>query len=189
MSKKKHRQESEPEQNMNETPNPEAVAVPETEPDAETRAAVMEQQCAEWKDKYLRAMADFDNFRRRAHQEKADWIKLASEKLALNVCDVLDNFERALMQVTDEQREDGFVKGILLIEQQLRSVLEKEGVKKIAALGTEFDPKVHEALAHIPSGYEENIVAAVIQNGYEMHGKVIRPARVAVSNGSEIAHE
>ncbi len=153
------------------------------EPDQEAHLTDVEKQCLEWKEKYLRAMAEFDNFRRRSHQEKADWIKLASERLALNICDVLDNFERALMQISDEQRENAFVKGIMLIEQQLRSVLEKEGVKKIAALGVEFDPKCHEALAHIPSEYEENIVAAVIQNGYEMHGKVIRHARVAVSNG------
>lgn len=143
----------------------------------------LERDCAEWKDKYLRSMAEFENFRRRSNQEKADWIKLATQKLALEVCDVADNFERALMQIGPGQKEDSFVKGILLIEQQLRSVLEREGVCKIEALGKEFDPSLHEALAHIPSDLGENLVAAVIQNGYTMHDKVLRPVRVAVSSG------
>jgi len=177
MSKKKHDKENEVKSQPEELEVLEATELPGAQVEE------LERQTAEWKEKYLRAMAEFDNFRRRTQQEKADWIKLATEKLALGVCDVLDNFERALMQVTDVQTEDGFVKGIMLIEEQLRNVLEKVGVAKIAALKEEFDPKYHEALAHIPSEYEENVVAAVIQNGYTMHGKVIRPARVAVSNG------
>lgn len=142
-----------------------------------------EAELADWKDKYLRSMAEFENFRRRSNQEKTDWIKLSTQKMALEVCDVADNFERALTQLTGAQKEDGFVKGVLLIEQQLRSVLEKEGVRKIEALGQEFDPTLHEALAHIPSEYDENLIAAVIQNGYMMNGKVLRPVRVAVSSG------
>ena len=141
----------------------------------------------EWKDKYLRSMAEFENFRRRSTQEKTDWIKRSTEKLALEVCDVLDNFERALMQMEPEHEADKFVKGVLMIEQQLRSVLLREGVKKIEALGQEFDPSLHDALAHIPSEYDENTVAAIIQNGYTMNDKVIRPARVAVSNGEEVS--
>ena len=70
-----------------------------------------------------------------------------------------------------------------MIDQQLKSALEKEGVKRIEAVGQEFDPKVHEALAQIPSEYEEGTVAAIIQNGYTMHDKLIRPVRVAVSAG------
>lgn len=147
------------------------------------REAKLEQELAEWKDKYLRNMAEFDNYRRRSNQEKSDWIKLATQKLAIEVCDVLDNFERALSQVSDEHKEDKLIKGFAMIEQQLRTVLERENIRKIEALGKEFDPQWHEALTHIPSEYEENIVAAVIQNGYTIHDKVLRPVRVAVSSG------
>jgi molecular chaperone GrpE len=143
------------------------------------------REAADWKDKYLRSMAEFENYRRRSNQEKADWIKLATQKLALEVCDVLDNFERALSQVDESKREDTFVKGVIMIEQQLRSVLEKEGVRRIDALGKPFDPAWHEALAHIPSEYEEDVIAAVIQNGYMIHDKVLRPSRVAVSSGKK----
>jgi len=145
----------------------------------------LERENAELKDKYLRSMAEFENYRRRSNQEKSDWIKLATQKLAMEICDVADNFERALGQLKEDDKEDGFVKGMLMIEQQLRGVLEREGVCKIKALGEEFDPSLHEALAHIPSEVGENRVAAVIQNGYTMHGKILRPARVAVSSGKE----
>lgn len=142
----------------------------------------LEASVKDWKDKYLRAMAEFDNYRRRSGEEKTDWIKRASEKLALSICDVLDNFDRALMQLNDEQKEDNFVKGIILIDQQLKAALEREGVKRIDALGQDFDPNIHEALAHIPSDVEEGKVAAIIQNGYTMNDKLIRPVRVAVSS-------
>lgn len=143
----------------------------------------LEKLLAEQKDKYLRTMAEFDNYRKRTVQEKSDWIKLSNEKLALSICDVLDNFERAIAQLPEQQKEDNYIKGILLIEQQLRKVLEKEGIYKIDALGTEFDPACHEALVKISSEKNENIIVAIIQNGYKMHNKIIRPVRVAVSNG------
>jgi len=148
------------------------------------RITELETSVNEWKDKYLRSMAEFDNYRRRSIEEKSDWIKRATEKLALSVCDVVDNFDRALMQVTDEQKADNFIKGIIMIDQQLKSALEREGVKRIEALGQEFDPKFHEALANIASDIEEGKVAAIIQNGYTMHDKLIRPVRVAVSAGN-----
>jgi molecular chaperone GrpE len=140
----------------------------------------------DYKDKYLRTMAEFENYRKRTNAEKADWIRHATKELALHICDVLDNFERALLQANAEDLKTSFVQGILLIEKQLASALGKEGIKKIEALEQEFDPEYHEALAHIPSDYDENIVAAIIQNGYTMHDRVIRPVRVAVSNGHKM---
>jgi len=153
------------------------------ETDTSDRVSHLEQELADWKDKYLRNMAEFENFRRRSIQEKSDWIKLATQKLALEVCDVLDNFERALAQMSEEHQADKLFKRFAMIEQQLRTVLERENVRKIEALGQQFDPNWHEALAHIPSQYDENIVAAVIQNGYTINDKILRPARVAVSSG------
>ncbi|HAN40424.1 MAG TPA: nucleotide exchange factor GrpE [Candidatus Cloacimonetes bacterium] len=162
------------------------IQTPETELTPEERIAELEIEIAELKDKYIRSMAEFENFRNRSNREKADWIKLSTQKLALKVCDVLDNLERALEQVDEEAKEDKLIKGFVLIEQQLRKVLESENVRKIEALGSEFDPALHEALAHIPSDEEENIITAVIQNGYMSHDVVIRPAKVAVSSGQAI---
>ena len=149
----------------------------------------LEQEIAEWKDKYLRCMAEFENFRKRSIAEKADWIRLATQKFALEICDVLDNFERAILQGSEEEKSTPFGKGVLMIEQQLRKALEREGVRKIEALGQPFNPEFHDALAHIPSDLENNTVAAILQNGYTMHDKVLRPVRVAVSNGSKINNE
>jgi len=140
---------------------------------------------AELKDKWVRNAAEFENFRRRTISEKSDWIKNATERIVLELCDVVDNFERALHPEAENNRES-YEKGIDLIFQQLDGVLKKEGVEKIEALGEEFDPQFHEALAHIPSELEDNKIAAVIQNGYTMNAKVIRPARVAVSNGEAL---
>lgn len=179
--------------------NKSKVENPELEPDQDIPVAEeateeedelfkLNKERDEWKDKYLRSMAEFENFRRRTNQEKADWIKRSTEKLALNVCDVLDNFERALAQFAELDKDEKLFQGVSLIEQQLRNVLEKEGVVKIEALGQEFDPALHEALAHIPSeDFEENTVAAIIQNGYTMQNIVIRPVRVAVSSGKPAA--
>ncbi len=139
----------------------------------------------ELKDKLLRHVAEFENFRKRSFTEKSDWIKNANERLVLEVCDVLDNFERALHPNLEEMETEAFQKGIELIYQQLDNLIKKEGVKKIETNGQLFDPNVHEALAHIPSELKENEIVAVIQNGYKMNEKIIRPARVAVSNGEK----
>ena len=105
------------------------IQTPETELTPEERIAELEIEIAELKDKYIRSMAEFENFRNRSNREKADWIKLSTQKLALKVCDVLDNLERALEQVDEEAKEDKLIKGFVLIEQQLRKVLESENVR------------------------------------------------------------
>lgn len=164
-------------------PDEELLQAQEAERDPEAELEAM-------KDKYLRTMAEFENYRNRTNQEKSDWIRHASQELALKVCDVVDNFERAIAQAKEEDLETPFGKGVLLIEKQLLNALENEGVKRIEALGEEFDPEFHDALSHIPSEYDENIVAAIIKNGYTMHDKVIRAVQVAVSNGKlNIAQE
>lgn len=181
MKKKDKDTKMNPEKNKHDTPE---VVAEELSPEA--RISQLEAEVTELNDKYLRAMAEFENFRKRSIAEKSDWIRLATQKLALEICDVVDNFERAFTNAQPGDLENPFIQGILLIEKQLVKALEKEGVKKIEALGKEFDPEYHDALAHIPSDYDENIVAAIIQNGYTMHDKVVRPVRVAVSNGTKI---
>jgi molecular chaperone GrpE len=192
MSKKKNKEdliEKEMESGLNpeETDLEKETEIPEAEiyevEAIRNKVTELETSVIEWKDKYLRSMAEFDNYRKRSLDEKSDWIKRATEKLALSVCDVVDNFDRALLQLTDEQKTDKFNQGIIMIDQQLKSALEREGVKRIEALGEEFDPKLHEALAHIPSNYDEGKIAAIIQPGYTMNDKLIRPVRVAVSSG------
>lgn len=151
------------------------------EDDNELETALKERD--EFKDKWLRTLAEFDNFRKNNLKEKQDWIKYANEKIILDLCEVLDNFERALATEVDAQSFEAYKKGIDLIFQQFNNILKKNNVTKIEAQGKEFDPNLHDALSSIPSEEDENIVVAVIQNGYMIGEKVIRHSRVAVSNG------
>ena len=146
----------------------------------------LEKERDEFKDKWMRTLAEFENFRRNAQKDKQDWLKYANEKIILEVCDVLDNFERALSSEINEANYNSYVKGVEMIFQQLNSVLKKNNVIKIESLGKEFDPNYHEALSSIPAPEPENTVVAIIQNGYMIGEKVIRASRVAVSNGNEI---
>jgi molecular chaperone GrpE len=188
MSKKRHKDKKmNPEQHKAESSETRIEEELPTAEDSSPEAQIsrLETEVRDLNDKYLRAMAEFENYRRRTIAEKADWIRTSTQKLALEICDVVDNFERAFANAKPADLANPFFQGIQLIEKQLAKALEKEGVKKIEALGKEFDPDFHDALAHIPSEYDENIVAAIIQNGYTMHDKVIRPVRVAVSNGTK----
>lgn len=144
---------------------------------------LLKQELETVKDQKLRIAAEFENFRRRSVSEKSNWIKNANERLLLEICDIRDNFERGLTADKSKKEEKSFKKGIEMIFQQLENLLQKEGIKKIDADNAEFDPQYHEALAHIPSHLEENKIVSVIQNGYMLNDKIIRAARVAVSNG------
>ena len=130
--------------------------------------------------KYLRLMADFQNYKRRTEKEKSDIYAFANEKIVSELLNVIDNFERAL----DAGNEgDSFVEGMNLIFKQLQGVLEKAGVVEIEALGREFDPNFHHAVMTEDSEeYESGKVTAVLQKGYLLNNKVIRPSMVKVAN-------
>jgi molecular chaperone GrpE len=159
--------------------------IEEQESELEKRIQFLEKENAEYKDKWLRIAAEFDNYRRRTASEKCDWIKNATQKLVLELCDVNDNFERAFQRNGSPEDPLSFRKGMEMIHKQIDSILQKEGVEKIITEGVKFDPAFHDALVNVPSEQAENTIAAVIQNGYKMNGKVIRAARVAVANGEK----
>lgn len=130
--------------------------------------------------KYLRLMADFQNYKRRTEKEKSDIYAFANEKIVSELLNVIDNFERAL-DAGDEG--DSFVEGMNLIFKQLQGVLEKAGVVEIEALGHEFDPNFHHAVMTEDSEeYESGKITAVLQKGYLLNNKVIRPSMVKVAN-------
>ncbi len=131
--------------------------------------------------KYLRLMADFQNYKRRTENEKSDIYARANERIVTDLLVVMDNFERALEQDTGET--DGFKAGMELIFKQFKEVLEKEGLEEIEALGTDFDPNFHSAvLMEDTEEFESGKVSCVLQKGYKLKGKVIRPAAVKVAN-------
>lgn len=130
--------------------------------------------------KYLRLMADFQNYKRRVEKEKSDIYAFANEKIVLELLDVIDNFERAL---SHQGEEDNVIsEGMNMIYKQLKAVLEKSGLKEIEALGQEFDPNLHNAVMMEDSEeYEPGKVTLVMQKGYFLNKKVIRHTMVRVA--------
>jgi molecular chaperone GrpE len=130
--------------------------------------------------KYMRLMADFQNFKRRTEKEKSDIYAFANEKIISELLDVIDNFERALATDNDG---DSFYKGMEMIFNQLLGVLEKAGAKEIKALGEEFNPNFHNAVMTEDSDqYESGRIIEVLQKGYTLNNRVIRPSMVKVAN-------
>ncbi len=135
---------------------------------------------AELNDRYLRLAADFENFKKRTARDRETITNLANERFAIDIIEVLDNFERAIKADDSHLRE-----GIVQIEQLLYSQLQRHGITPLDALKKSFNPAEHEAIAHVPSDEPEGIVVDEVARGYRMHDKVIRYAKVAVSKGNQ----
>jgi len=132
-----------------------------------------------------RAQADYANLRRRTAEERVAMLGLANEILLAKVVGLADDFDLAIEHVPDEARDTAWLEGIAAIDRKLRALLESEGVTPIEALGRPFDPALHEALSHVPgSGRPEDEVVAELRRGYRIRDRVLRPALVAVSDGS-----
>jgi molecular chaperone GrpE len=132
-----------------------------------------------------RLAADFANYRKRNEAERSDFAKFAKADLIAKLLDVLDGYDRALATVPDDVKGQPWVEGMWLVERKLRGILEAEGLEAVDSLGKKFDPYIHEAVAHIPSDKPEGTVIQEHQKAYRLHDKVIRPALVTVSSGSE----
>ena len=134
---------------------------------------------SELNDRYLRLAADFENFKKRTARDREMNINMANERFAIDIIEVLDNFERAIQADDAHLRE-----GIVQIQHLLYSQLQRHGITPVDALKKTFNPAEHEAIAHVPSEEKEGIVVDEVARGYRMHDKVIRYAKVAVSNGN-----
>jgi molecular chaperone GrpE len=130
-------------------------------------------------DAYLRLAADFDNYRKRVAREQAQLMERATERLVKELLPVLDDLGRALV-AADEHEEAKLAEGVQLVHRQLSALLQREGLAEIETNGR-FDPHVHEALLSQPSEQEEGTVLEVIQKGYRLGERVLRPARVVVA--------
>ncbi len=146
------------------------------------------EKAAENDDKFLRLQAEFENFRRRTLKEKQDNFKYGHQNLVKDLLSTVDNLERAV--VHGEENKDGdfqsLLQGVELVQRELLGALAKHGVKKIEAEGVLFDPEVHEAMAQVPSSdVPPNTVIDVLQTGYLINDRMLRPARVVVSKAAE----
>jgi molecular chaperone GrpE len=145
----------------------------------ETTESGEDERLAALEDKLLRVAADFENYKKRAARERAEYVTHANERLVKELLPILDDLERALDAVGDHQ-EATVEEGVRLVHRSLASLLERNGVKQIDTVG-KFDPHVHEALLSQPSDAEEGSVIDVVQKGYTIGDRVVRPARVVIA--------
>lgn len=148
--------------------------------EAELEAA--REEAAEWRDKAMRAQADFENTRKRLEARHGDAVLRASERVVESLLPVIDDFERAAAHVAAENAELG--EGVLAVQRKLLDVLSREGVSAIDPVGEPFDPNKHNAVQMLEDPSQpDHTVVEVFQRGFEMHGRVLRPAMVVVSTG------
>lgn len=144
-----------------------------------------EKEASENYDRYLRAMAELDNYRKRAARDKEDAIKYGNEKLIKDILPIMDSLDRALHQAAEvsvRNNFEAFQQGLELIHSQILGCLERHGVVKIAAKGEEFDPERHQALMQVETpGMEGNRVVDEYESGYTLNGRLLRPSKVSVS--------
>lgn len=132
--------------------------------------------------RWLRTQADFDNFRKRTNKEKADERKYRAQALVTDLLETLDNFKRALAVATASEDGAALKKGMEMILSKLEAALKKEGVEEIDSLGKPFDPTIHQAVMQEESNeHDSGVVIQVLQAGYTLNGRVLRPAMVKVS--------
>ncbi|MGB0672019.1 MAG: nucleotide exchange factor GrpE, partial [Rhodospirillales bacterium] len=157
--------------------------------DAAVRLAELEAEAADYKDKWVRAMAEQENIRRRAQRDREDASKYAIASFARDLLNVADNMERALASIDAEKRAtdetiDNLLTGVEMTQRELASVLTKAGVKPVEAEGQRFDASFHEAMAMVPNPQvPDGTVVQVVQSGYILADRLLRPAKVLVATG------
>jgi molecular chaperone GrpE len=142
----------------------------------------LRRQLDERQDRLLRALAEADNIRRRAQRDRDDYVKYANESLLRDLIPVLDNLDRALESARATAGAESVVTGVELIQRELMRVLERAGLTRYSAMGQPFDPTRHEAIARVVSAQAApDTVVSETAPGYLLHGRILRPAMVAVA--------
>lgn len=147
----------------------------------ESETEALKDQIAQLNDKYLRQAAEFDNFRRRTAKERVELIQTASKDLIKDLLDVLDDSERAQEQLEKTDDITQIKEGVSLVFNKFRNTLTGKGLKAMDAVGTEFNPDLHDAVTEIDAGEEmKGKVVAEVQKGYYLQDKILRHAKVVV---------
>lgn len=142
-----------------------------------------DEKIEELTDRLTRQMAEFDNFRKRTEKEKSQMYEIGAKDIIDKILPVVDNFERGLGAVREEEKEDPFIQGMEKVYKQLMTTLESVEVKPIEAVGKEFNPDFHNAVMHVEDeNFGENIIAEEFQKGYMYRDTVVRHSMVKVAN-------
>ena len=200
MNEEEEKKMSEPEAAGSAEPSPEAAAAPETEtaqepaaeeensatarePAAEEPAAAEPPAEPDWKDRYARLLADFDNYRKRVARDREELAQFAAKDILKDLLSTVDNLALALEKA--ENKEDPFVQGVKLAYDGFLKALADHGATPLDSVGEPFDTNFHDALAQLPStDVAEGVVMNEVKRGWLLHGKLLRPAQVVVSSGA-----
>ncbi len=148
---------------------------------AEKKQDAMKEKIDALEDKVKRQMAEFDNFRKRTEKEKTMMFETGARSVIEKILPVVDNFERGLASIPEEEKGSAFAEGMEMIYKQLMTELDKMEVKPIPAVGEEFDPNLHNAVMQVESDeYESGVIAQELQKGYTYRDSVVRHSMVAV---------
>ena len=164
----------------------ESVALEENEEESKDAAESLAEEVSTLKDQLLRAFAEAENIRKRALRDRDEAHKFAVTTFARDMLSVSDNLNRGLSSVSEDQIQDNpllkiLVDGILMTQNEMISVLERHGIKKVNALGEKFNPHFHQAMVEIPDEKAApGTIIQVLQEGYQIHDRLLRPALVAV---------
>lgn len=140
------------------------------------------KEAEENRDRWIRSVADLENYKKRTLQERSNLLKYRNEELLRDLLPVLDNMERALAHCEETGRSDSLTEGVCLVVGMFREILERYGVKEIKAIGEPFDPHLHEAIARVPAENKPaNLVVDELEKGYMYQDRLLRPAKVVVS--------
>jgi molecular chaperone GrpE len=158
----------------------------EEESSLENELGALEKQLAEMKDNWLRALAESENLRRRAHKEKEDALKYGAVNFGRDIVTVADNLHRALQScpLTEELPANikALISGVEMTAKELLSTFEKHGIRRLSPMGERFDPNFHQAIFEIETNEQPaGVVMQVLQDGYVMHDRLLRPAMVGVA--------
>jgi molecular chaperone GrpE len=153
------------------------------EADASSKKDAKDEKIEELQDRLKRQMAEFDNFRKRTEKEKSAMYEIGARDMIEKILPVLDNFERGLAAMPEEEKGSSFAEGVAMIYKQFVKTLEDAGVEAIEAKGQTFDPNLHNAVMHIEDeNLGENVIAQELQKGYKYRGTVVRHSMVQVAN-------
>lgn len=157
-----------------------------TTPDIKIEDNPPQKELDKLKNDYLYLKADFENYKKRSIKERVDTMKYAAEHAFVGILQVLDNFERALKAVQDENSLSSLREGVILIEKEFRNVLQQYGVDEVPVLNKKFDPNICESIGYVDNDeIAEGFVAQVLRRPFKLHDKIIRPGQVLVSSGKK----
>jgi len=150
--------------------------------DEASKKDATEEQIEELKNQLARAMADLQNYKRRAEEDKMQFVKFANVELLKELLPTIDNFHRSCEHLPDELKDDAWAKGVMATHDELMKTLEKIGVKRMECVGQKLDPNKHEAMTAGPG--EKDVIIEEFESGYELNEQTLKPAKVKVGDGT-----